>query len=268
MFLEFKDVKIRYGDRLIIQDVNLGVPEGKIVSLVGKNGSGKSSLLKILTNTVKKENGEVYIRGRNIKQYKRKELAQLMAVLPQVYESPSDIDVETMVGYGRFPYKKFGRKYSPSDEAVIEDTLQLTNLQTLRYQQIQTLSGGERQRTRLAMAICQQPQILILDEPTTYLDIAYQIEVLDLIKRINQELGMSILMVLHDLNLASKYSDLIYVLDQQEVAHCGDADDIICPSIINSVFHIDIALWEDNPSGKPHFMPLGVQEKRKEEKTI
>lgn len=262
MFLEFDNMTIRYGDKTIIKDVSLGVPEGKIVCLVGKNGCGKSSLLKTLTNTVKYDRGRILVRGRPISDYGRKELARLIAVLPQSYDSPADIDVETLVSYGRYPYKAFGKKYSARDNQVVEDTLQLTGLQKLRYQPVQTLSGGERQRARLAMALCQQPQLLVLDEPTTYLDIAYQMEVLDLIKRINQDMGVTILMVLHDLNLAAKYAHLIYVLDDKKVACWGDCKEIISPQILNQIFQIDIALWEDNPSGRPFFMPLGLRKNR------
>ena len=261
MILSFKNLTIKYGEKIVVKDVNIDIPKGKIVCLVGKNGSGKSSILKTLTNTVKMKSGQILLDDKDIKTYDRKDLAKKLAVLPQIYDVPSDIDVETLISYGRYPYKKVGKSLSQKDNEIIEETIERINLQNLRYQRINSLSGGERQRARIAMAICQQPDILVLDEPTTYLDISYQLEILNLISDINREMNMSILMVLHDLNLAAKYSDIIYVLEDTKVFKHGDSDLIISEEVLNEVFSIDVAVWEDNPSKKPFFMPLGVLEK-------
>lgn len=262
MILSFKNLTIKYGDKLVVKDVNIDIPKGKIVCLVGKNGSGKSSILKTLTNTVKMKTGQILLNNEDIKTYNRKDLAKKLAVLPQIYDIPADIDVETLVSYGRYPYKKFGKSLSPKDKEIIEQTIESMNLQNLRYQKMNSLSGGERQRARIAMAICQQPEVLVLDEPTTYLDISYQLEILQLISDINREMNMSILMVLHDLNFAAKYSDIIYVLDKAEVSNVGSSDLIIKEDVLNEVFNIDVAIWEDNPSKKPFFIPLGVLENK------
>lgn len=260
MLLSFENLVVKYGDKTIVDNVNINVLRGEIVTIVGKNGSGKSTILKTLTNGVKKESGNIYLDGKNIKSYSRKEVARKMAILPQIYDSPADIDVETLVSYGRYPYKKFGKSYSKEDEAIINATLEMTKLEGLRYQRMSTLSGGERQRARIAMAICQQPEILVLDEPTTYLDIAYQLEVLELISKINREMNISILMVLHDLNLASKYSDRICVLDNKCLCQEGDPELVICKETLNNVFGVEVEIWENNSSGKPFFMPVAVIE--------
>lgn len=258
MILSFENLFIQYGDKTIIDDLNLEIPKGEIVSIVGRNGSGKSTILKTLINGVKKRAGNIKLDGRKIEDYNRKEVARKMAILPQIYSSPADIDVETLVSYGRYPYKKFGRSYSKEDKDIINQTLEITSLTNLRYQRLGTLSGGERQRTRIAMAICQQPEILVMDEPTTYLDISYQLEVLELISKINLNTNISILMVLHDLNLAVKYSDMIYVLCNKKIIREGCPEEVICKEILEEVFRVEVEIWNNNPTGKPFFMPLKV----------
>ncbi|PID79677.1 MAG: iron ABC transporter ATP-binding protein [Clostridiales bacterium] len=260
MHLAFKKVSIRYGKKQIVRDIDIDLPKGKIVTLVGKNGSGKSSLIKGLTKSVDIENGEIHLDGKPIDSFHRKDLARKMAILPQVPSAPLDIDVQSLVSYGRFPYKKFARSYSREDEAIIDETLKMMHLDDLRFQKIMTLSGGERQRARIAMAVCQRPQILVLDEPTTYLDIAYQLDILNLIKRINRELNITIFMVLHDLNLAAKYSDIIYVVDDQNIFSSGDVHQVVSEKMLEQVFGIDVAMWHDNPTGKPYFIPLRLTE--------
>ncbi len=261
MHLAFKNITLNYGKKQVVNDININLPKGKIVTLVGKNGSGKSSLIKGLTKSIDIVSGEIILDNQPINQFSRKTLARKIAILPQVASAPLDIDVQSLVSYGRFPYKKFGRSYSSEDEAIIEETLKMTHLENLRFQKIMTLSGGERQRARIAMAVCQRPEILILDEPTTYLDIAYQIDILNLIKQINNELNVSIFMVLHDLNLAAKYSDIIYVIDDQTIFKNGKVEEIISEDILEKVFGIDVAMWHNNPTGKPNFIPLRLTTK-------
>lgn len=261
MNLTFKQISIAYGKKEIVRDIDIELPTGKIVTLAGKNGCGKSSIIKTLTKTAPMQKGEIFIDGKDIGDFQRRDLAKKMAILPQTATAPLDIDVQTLISYGRFPYKKFGHSYSKEDEEIIEQTIQLTQLDELRFQKIVTLSGGERQRVRIAMALCQRPEILILDEPTTYLDIAYQIEILDLIKRINREFGISILMVLHELNFAARYSDIIYLIDDKEIFASGKPEQIICPENLGQVFGVDTELWQHNPTGKPYFIPLGLTAK-------
>ncbi len=261
MHLAFKKLSLNYGKKQVVRDINIDLPKGKIVTLVGKNGSGKSSLIKSLTKSVDINSGEIYLDDQPINNFHRKTLARKLAILPQVASAPLDIDVQSLVSYGRFPYKKFGRSYSSEDEAIIEETLKMTHLEDLRFQKIMTLSGGERQRARIAMAVCQRPEILILDEPTTYLDIAYQIDILNLIKKINESLSISIFMVLHDLNLAAKYSDIIYVIDDQNIFTSGAVEQVISEEMLEKVFGIDVAMWQNNPTKKPYFIPLRLTKK-------
>ncbi len=258
MHLAFKQISISYGKKEIIRDVDIDIPKGKIVTLAGRNGCGKSSIIKTLTKTAPLIKGKVYLDDKDLSSYHLRDVAKKMAILPQMATAPLDIDVQTLISYGRFPYKKFGHSYSEEDERIIDETIKLTKLENLRFQKIMTLSGGERQRVRIAMALCQKPEILILDEPTTYLDISYQIEILDLIKKINTDFGISILMVLHELNFAARYSDIIYLIDDKEIFASGKPEDIVCPELLARVFGVDTELWDNNPTEKPYFIPLGL----------
>lgn len=254
--LTFNDISVAYDHQLILDHVSLEIPCGKITTLVGKNGCGKSTLLKTLTDTVTPITGSIFIDGKEKASYGRKALAQKMAIMPQFFSAPADMTVEKYITFGRFPYKKFGKPPQLKDHKIIDETIKITDLQKHRHQQISTLSGGERQRARIAMAICQQPEIMVLDEPITHLDISYQLDTLHLIQSINQSLGVTILMVLHDLNLAAKFSDRIYMLDKKEIYTYGAPNQVINEKALQDVFHINIALWEKNPSGKPYFLPL------------
>lgn len=183
--------------------------------------AGKSSLLKTISKAVTPRNGQIIYQDKKLSQYPPKILAQKIAYLAQVHTSPPDIDVRTLVSYGRYPHSKFGRGLTARDGEVIDKALSLTGLESLQNQILSTLSGGERQRAWIAMTICQEPEILVLDEPTTYLDISYQVEVLELVRKLNRELGITIIMVLHDLNLAARYSDRLYAIKDRRSARTG-----------------------------------------------
>lgn len=256
MYFGFKDISISYGKKSIVEKLTLDFPKGKIVTIIGQNGCGKSSLLKTVSKAVKPTNGEVLYCDKSIKSYKQKELAQKIAYLPQVHFSPPDIDVRTLISYGRYPYIKFGKGATKEDTIAIEKALKLTGLEDLQYQTLSTLSGGERQRAWIAMTICIEPEILILDEPTTYLDIGYQIEVLELIKSLNRELGITIIMVLHDLNLAARYSDYLYAMKNCNICAGGCPVEVITEKILENVFNIKAQIFEDKDNLCPYFIPM------------
>ena len=183
MYFGFRDVQVRYSKKEILHGLTLEIPRGKVVTLIGQNGCGKSTLLKTVSKAVTPKAGEVVYRDRKLSAYPPKQLAQKIAYLAQVHESPPDIDVRTLVSYGRFPYSRFGRGMTAVDGEIIDRALALTGLTHLGDRILATLSGGERQRAWIAMTIAQEPEILILDEPTTYLDVSYQVEVLELVRR-------------------------------------------------------------------------------------
>lgn len=254
MYFGFEDISISYGKKNILDNLTLDIPQGKIITIIGQNGCGKSSLLKLLTKSSIKD-GNIYLMDKNLKKYKSKEKAKIIAYLPQIHCSPDDINVETLVGYGRYPYLKTGKSLSKEDKLIVKDALEKAGISHLAEQVVTTLSGGEKQRAWIAMTICQQPDILVLDEPTTYLDVCYQIEVLELVKKLNEELNMTIVMVLHDLNLASKYSDLLYVIKEKKLYKKGTPNEIITKENLKEIFNLDVEIMHDN---YPYFIPKGV----------
>ena len=199
-------------DKAFIENLNINIPKGKITTILGPNGSGKSTLLSILSTYNKPSKGDVFIGDKNLKTLKTKEIAKLIATVHQHNESPEDLDVKTLISYGRVPHHKHGSNKKDEDEKIINWAISSTNLDDIKDKKVMSLSGGQRQRAFIAMALAQKTDILLLDEPTTYLDIFHQIEVLDLVKKLNEEYKMTIVMVLHDINQAIKYSDNIVIM--------------------------------------------------------
>ena len=259
MYLGFSNVSIRYGKKEIIDRVNIEFAKGKTSTIIGSNGCGKTSLLKTISYAVKPYHGHVLLDGKPIRKYSPKQLAKRIAYLPQVHYSPSDIDIRTLVSYGRYPYQRFGKGLSKEDNEMIDQTIELTGLSAMENRVLDTLSGGERQRAWIAMTLCQQPEILILDEPITYLDIGHQVEIMELIKDIGQNLNITIVMVLHDINLASRYSDYLFAIKDKKIYAYGSPREIITPSTMGDVFRIDTQIYEDEKNRCP-FM---IVEKRK-----
>ncbi len=256
MYFGFKDISIKYGKRQIVSGINMEFAQGEIICLIGKNGCGKSSLLKTVFGAVTPSTGQVIYKDRPIKRYDPRELAKKIGYLPQSHFSPPDIDVRTLVSYGRYPYHRFGHGLSAKDKEITDRALEFTGLTELGDQMVSNLSGGERQRAWLAMAVCQQPEILILDEPTTYLDISYQIEVLDLIGKLNHEQGTTIVMVLHDINLAARYADRLYAVRSGGIVACGSPEEIVTKEKLFKVFDIETEILRDEINDSPFFIPL------------
>ncbi len=256
MYFGFRGITIRFGKKTVLEDVSLEIPKGKIVSLIGQNGCGKSSLLKTISKAVTPRSGSAVYRDKEIKRYPPKVLAQKIAYLAQVHTSPPDIDVRTLVSYGRYPYSKFGRGLTAQDGVIIDRAIEMTGLRGLQTQALSTLSGGERQRAWIAMAICQEPEILILDEPTTYLDISYQVEVLELVRKLNREMGITIVMVLHDLNLAARYSDCLIAIKNSRICASGTPREVLTEENLERIFEIEAQVFEDARHGCPWFIPI------------
>jgi iron complex transport system ATP-binding protein len=247
--LALKDVSINYSDRNIISNISLDVKAGEIVSIIGPNGTGKSTILKAVSKRITVAEGTILFNEQELTDMTVKEISKQMCMVSQANTSPHDMTVGELVGYGRLPYKKWYERMSKEDEEIIQWALQQTGLESYRDRLLQRLSGGEAQRAWIAMALAQKPKILLLDEPTTYLDIAHQLEVLDLIKRLNKELGLTVVMVLHDLNHAAQYSDKICVIHRGEVHAYGTPAEIMTNQLIGRVYGVEAEVQHVN--GKP-----------------
>lgn len=255
MYFGFENVSIAYAHEPILEDVTISFSKGKISTLIGANGSGKTSLLRTISNAVIPTQGRVVFEGKSLSAYTPKCLAQKIAYLPQEHSAPPDIDVQTLVSYGRYPYKRFGKGLSSADRRIVDETIERAGLGALKKRTVSTLSGGERQRAWIAMAICQQPEILVLDEPITHLDIGFQLEVMHLIQRLGLEMPITIVMVLHDINLAARYSDYLYCITGQSVYAQGIPETMITPEHLKTVFNIDAQIFEDPKNACPFIIP-------------
>ena len=226
-------------DKAFIENLNINIPKGKITTILGPNGSGKSTLLSILSTYNKPSKGDVFIGDKNLKTLKTKEIAKLIATVHQHNESPEDLDVKTLISYGRVPHHKHGSNKKDEDEKIINWAISSTNLDDIKDKKVMSLSGGQRQRAFIAMALAQKTDILLLDEPTTYLDIFHQIEVLDLVKKLNEEYKMTIVMVLHDINQAIKYSDNIVIMKNGKIIEEGAPKSVINEKSIKTVYNVE-----------------------------
>ncbi len=262
MKLEVRQVIAGYGTELILDGVELLIPEKKVVTLLGPNGCGKSTLLKVIGRLLKPRGGAVLLDGKSVHGMKTNELAREMAILPQIHQASSELTVEELIRFGRYPHRKTGFGLSARDREVVENVIALTRLAELRSRPLDTLSGGERQRAWIAMTLAQEPQVLLLDEPTTFLDICCQFEILELVRKMNHKFGITVLMVLHDLNLAARSSDILVTMKDRKIRHCGPPPDIIRPEILREIFDIEAEINLDR-EGFPYCIPTGsVRQKR------
>lgn len=254
---EAKRLITGYGKKTIIDGINVRIPKNKISVIIGANACGKSTLLKTMSRLIKPDEGLISINGKNITNMKSKELAKLLGLLPQSPVVPEGITVADLVARGRFPYQKIFSNMSKEDFDAVEEALEIMGISELADRNVDELSGGQRQRVWIAMALAQQTDILILDEPTTYLDITYQIEILDLLTDLNRKRGTTILMVLHDINLSSRYADYMFALKNGKLVDCGTPEEIINKDLIKDVFGLDCDVIKDPVSFTPFIIPRG-----------
>lgn len=245
------EINIGYGDQLIVKDLSVEIPDKKITTIIGSNGCGKSTLLKAITRIISHQSGNVLLDGEDISKGNTKELAKKMAILPQTPESASGLTVGELVSYGRFPHQKGMGRLSKKDYGVINWALEVTGITDFKYRQVDALSGGQRQRVWIAMALAQETDIIFLDEPTTYLDMAHQLEVLELLQKLNVEQERTIVMVLHDLNQAARFADYIVALKEGEIVKAGNCEEVITHEVLKKVFNIDAAIGRDPRTNKP-----------------
>lgn len=251
MRLQIEDIRVGYDDKTIVHDLSIDIPDGEITTIIGANGCGKSTLLKAITRIIPYQGGSVILDGANIQKMNTKKLAQELAILPQSPESASGLLVEELVSYGRFPYQKGFGNLSTKDCDMIDWALQATNTTEFRKRAVDSLSGGQRQRVWIAMALAQETNIIFLDEPTTYLDMAHQLEVLELLQQLNEKEGRTIIMVLHDLNQAARFSDYMIALSEGHLIKAGPAAEVMTNETLRKVFSIDAVIGEDPRTKKP-----------------
>lgn len=254
-----RDLTLGYGDRIIVDDLNLEIPTGVITTVIGPNGCGKSTLLRALGRLLKPKSGSVVLDGRSIGTMKTKEVARILGMLPQTPVAPEGLTVADLVSRGRHPHQSWIRQWSADDEGEVADALEMTGVSELADRPVDQLSGGQRQRAWISMALAQGTDILLLDEPTTYLDLAHSMEVLDLVDRLHEEMGRTVVMVLHDLNLAVRYSDHLIVMREGAVVASGPPKDIISAELLLQVFGLEAAVIDDPVSDRPLIVPIGTR---------
>lgn len=257
--MEFKKINFSYGassEHQFIQNLSASIIPNKITTIIGPNGSGKSTLLNLLVNQLKPNSGDVILEGKNLNTYKAKELAKKIAIVYQQNSAPGDLTVEKLVQFGRSPYQSMFCNDDPEEENVVAWALEVTKLTHMAQKRVSELSGGERQRAWIAMSLAQKTDILFLDEPTTYLDIFFQYEILNLVKELNREYGMTIVMVLHDINQAIQFSDDIIIMKSGQIVYKGNVEEGITIDRMRQVYGItaDIRWCKDNKCS--YIMPI------------
>lgn len=255
--LAAKDLTLGYGETIIIDDLDIAIPKGEITVLIGGNGCGKSTLLRSLARLLKPKSGTVILNGEDIAKMKTKEIAQRLAILPQSPVTPEGLTVYELVKQGRHPYRGFIKQWSKADEDAVHQALESTNMLHLKDRSVDSLSGGQRQRAWIALTLAQQTDIILLDEPTTYLDMTHQIDVLDLLFDLNEQNGHTIIMVLHDLNLASRYAHHIVALKDKKIFAQGKPEEIITSKLVQEVFQMKCNISHDPLFGTPMCIPHG-----------
>jgi iron complex transport system ATP-binding protein len=255
--LSAKDLTLKYDQRTVIDGLSVEIPEGKVTMIVGANACGKSTLLRGLSRLLKPASGMVTLDGEDIHTRPAREVARTLGLLPQHPTAPDGITVRDLVGRGRYPHQGFFRSWSEKDDAAVQRALDATETLELAGRNVDELSGGQRQRAWIAMALAQETDVLLLDEPTTYLDLAHQVEVLDLITDLNRKRGTTVAIVLHDLNLAARYADHVIAMKAGRIAAEGASGDVVTEELVRDVFGLDSRVVSDPVSGTPLIIPLG-----------
>ncbi len=259
--LTAQDVSVRWNDKSILEHISLSISQGKRTAVIGPNGCGKSTLLKLLSGLNRQYEGTVCVEGRDIRKIPRKELARRLAILPQGAAVPADMTVEELVSYGRFPYRSaFFRGNAKRDKEVIETVMEKTRICHLASRMVQNLSGGERQRAWIAMALAQEPHILLLDEPTTYLDIAHQLEVMQTVSELNRKEKITVVMVLHDINHARMYADEVIVIKDKGVYAQGTPKEILNVENLAAIFGVRAKRYHDEDGKDEIVFPTALLE--------
>jgi iron complex transport system ATP-binding protein len=255
--LKASNLTLQYDQRRVVEGLTAAIPEGKVTMIVGANACGKSTLLRGLSRLLRPAGGTVTLDGKDIHSLPARELARMLGLLPQHPAAPDGITVRDLVCRGRYPHQGVFRSWSEKDDAAVQRALEATGTQDLAGRNVDELSGGQRQRVWIAMALAQETDVLLLDEPTTYLDLAHQVEVLDLVTDLNRQRGTTVAIVLHDLNLAARYADHVIALKGGRVVAEGPSTEVVTEELVRGVFGLDSRVVPDPVSGTPLVIPLG-----------
>lgn len=253
--LEAKGLGLSYGGEFVFEDLNLAIPQGKITVFIGSNGCGKSTLLRSMARLLKPQRGSVLLDGGDISSMSTKEVARKLAILPQGPITPDGLTVIQLVKQGRYPYQSWLKQWSREDETVVQEALEATGMSELAERPVDSLSGGQRQRAWIAMTLAQETPVILLDEPTTYLDLTHQIEVLDLLFEMNDRDQRTIVMVLHDINLACRYADHIIAIRDGKIEAQGQPSEVVNVELIEKVFRLKCDIIPDPLYGTPLCIP-------------
>ncbi|MFI9323366.1 ABC transporter ATP-binding protein [Kitasatospora aureofaciens] len=253
--LEARGLTLAYEARTVVEGLDVSIPDGRVTVIVGPNACGKSTLLRALGRLLKPVRGAVLLDGQELARIPTKRIAQRLGLLPQSPTAPEGISVADLVSRGRQPHQSWWQQWSPEDEAAVAEALERTSTTELAERSMDELSGGQRQRAWIAMALAQGTDILLLDEPTTYLDIAHQVEVLDLVRRLNVERGRTVVAVLHDLNQAARYADHLVAMRDGRVVAEGAPGEVVTAELVREVFGLDSVVVPDPVTGTPLVVP-------------
>lgn len=254
--LRASNLRLAYGERVVVDDLDFVVRDGAITALIGPNGCGKSTLLRALGRLLHPKRGSVLLDGKQIHRMPTREVAKILGLLPQSPIAPEALTVADLVARGRHPHQTWYRQWSRQDESAVATVLELTGIADLAERTVDELSGGQRQRAWLAMALAQETDLLLLDEPTTYLDLSHQVDVLDLVQSLHRDGGRTLLMVLHDLNLAARYADWLVAMHDGVIVNEGPPADVLTEQLLADVFDLEAKVIEDPVMGTPMVVPI------------
>ncbi|GAA3076366.1 ABC transporter ATP-binding protein [Pseudonocardia yunnanensis] len=255
--LRAEQVRLGYGDRTIVDGLDLDVVAGTITAVIGPNGCGKSTLLRALGRLLKPTAGQVVLDGKRIDRVPTREVAKVLGLLPQAPSAPEGLTVADLVARGRHPHQAWYRQWSADDEDAVAQALDWTGIADLAERPVDQLSGGQRQRAWISMALAQGTDLLLLDEPTTFLDLAHQVDVLELVRRLHSEAGRTVVMVLHDLNLAARYADRLVAMREGRIVAAGKPAEVITEELLEEVFGLAARVIPDPVAGTPLVVPIG-----------
>ena len=250
------EINLAYSERRVVHGLSLDIPDGQVTVIVGANASGKSTALRALSRLLQPQDGVVLLDGKSIAQRPSREVARTLGLLPQSPLAPEGVSVRDLAGRGRHPHQTWWRQWTVEDTIAVAEALEATAMTELADRDVDELSGGQRQRAWIAMAVAQETDLLLLDEPTTYLDIAHQLDILELVARLNRERGRTIVMVLHDLNLASRYADHIVAMRDGRLVAEGPPSEVVTTEFLQEVFHVEGTVMTDPATGTPVVLPL------------